>query len=85
MEDFQRLCESTQEKYDMKHTMLSRDSKNHMKYLNRIVRQASLWIDVNGREACQDPSEGEVAMNDEFGKFVEVKWVRTNKGTAMDP
>ena len=25
-----------------------------------------------------------VAMNDELGKFV-VKWVRTNKGTAMDP
>ena len=26
-----------------------------------------------------------VAMNDELGKFVKVKWVRTNKGTAMDP
>ena len=27
----------------------------------------------------------EVAMNDAFGMFVEVKWFRTNKGTAMDP
>ena len=26
-----------------------------------------------------------VAMNDELGKFVKVKWVRTNKCTAMDP
>ena len=26
-----------------------------------------------------------VAMNVELGKFVKVKWVRTNKGTAMDP
>ena len=26
-----------------------------------------------------------VAMNDELGKFVKVKWVRTNMGTAMDP
>ena len=26
-----------------------------------------------------------VAMNDELGKFVNVKWVRTNKGAAMDP
>ena len=26
-----------------------------------------------------------VATNDEFGKFVKVEWVRTNKGTAMDP
>ena len=26
-----------------------------------------------------------VAMNGELGKFVKVKWVRTNMGTAMDP
>ena len=26
-----------------------------------------------------------VAMNDELGKFVKVKWVRTNKGTALNP
>ena len=26
-----------------------------------------------------------VAMNDELGEFVKVKWVRTNKGTPMDP
>ena len=26
-----------------------------------------------------------VAIHDEFGKFVKAKWVRTNKGTAMEP
>ena len=49
IKDLQWLYESVKEKYDLKHTILSRDSKREVKYLNRTIRWTPLWSRIGRR------------------------------------
>ena len=56
MEDLKWLCESMQKKYDLKHTILSRDSMNEVKYLSRFLRWTTRGIEMEGGPRCMPRS-----------------------------
>ena len=48
IEDLEWLNESVKEKYYLKYTILSRDSKREVKYLNRTIRWTPRGLELEG-------------------------------------
>ena len=63
IEDLQWLYESVKEKYDLKYTILSRDSKREVKYLNRTIRWTPRGVELDGDEKHVKILQKEWAMD----------------------